>query len=178
MTRRSLFFAVGSLATAGPRIAGPALTASAVGSGLGALKFATGWLNGHETAASLHGRIVLVDVFTFECVNCTRVTPNLKRLYETYARTDLAIVAVHTPEVPAYQSRVAYLAAQARAARLPWPIAIDNAARIWDAYGVSAWPTQLVFDRAGRLRHTIVGDGTDGVVRAAVSELIRPTRRA
>jgi thiol-disulfide isomerase/thioredoxin len=137
------------------------------------LSLATGWLGGHASAASLRGRVVLLDVFTFECVNCVNVTPNLKRLYAAYARTDLEIVAVHTPEVPSYQSRLAYLARESREAGLPWPIAIDNGSAIWNAYGVSAWPTQLLFDRRGRLRTTIVGDGQDDEVAAAAGALVR-----
>jgi thiol-disulfide isomerase/thioredoxin len=133
---------------------------------------ATGWLNGRASAASLLGRVVLLDVFTFECINCVHVTPNLKRLYAAYPRTDLEIVAVHTPEVPSYQSRVAYLTRETREAGLPWPIAIDNRSAIWNAYGVSAWPTQLLFDRHGRLRTTIVGEGQDDDVAAAVRALV------
>ena len=135
---------------------------------LQSLALATGWLGERPSLARLRGRVVLVDVFTFECINCTNVTPALKHLYTTYPRSELAIVAVHTPEVPSYQSSMRYLAREAQAAALPWPIAIDNAHRIWDAYGVSAWPTQLIFDRSGNLRTTVVGDGADERVAAAV----------
>jgi thiol-disulfide isomerase/thioredoxin len=139
---------------------------------LGSLALATGWLGGHPTLASLRGRVVLVDVFTFECINCTNITPALKNLYASYPRSELEIVAVHTPEVPSYQKSLRYLARQRQAAALPWPIAIDNEHRIWDAYGVSAWPTQLVFDRAGELKYTIVGDSQDHQVPVAVRSLI------
>ncbi len=152
--------------------AASAAEAPAGATGLEPLALANGWLGERFTAAGLRGRVVLVDVFTFECINCVRVTPNLERLYRRYARTDLEIVAVHTPEVPSYQSRLAYLARQRRAAALPWPIAIDNAARIWRAYDVAAWPTQLLFDRRGRLQATIVGDGDDGRVNDAVGRLV------
>ena len=140
---------------------------------LGALTLATGWLGGHATVASLRGRVVLVDVFTFECINCTNITPALKHLYASYSRSDLEIVAVHTPEVPSYQKSLSYLAKQRQALALPWPIAIDNEHRIWDAYGVSAWPTQLLFDRAGQLKYTIVGDSQDQQVATAVRSLVR-----
>lgn len=136
------------------------------------LSLASGWLGGRVRAAELRGRVVLLDIFTFECINCVRITPNLKRLYRRYARTDLEVVAVHTPEVPSYQSKIGYLARETRAAALPWPIAIDNDARIWNAYGVSAWPTQLLFDRTGRLRKTFVGDGQDDAVAAAVAAIV------
>jgi thiol-disulfide isomerase/thioredoxin len=132
------------------------------------LTLAAGWLGERPTVTGLRGRVVLIDVFTFECINCTNVTPELKRLYAKYSRSDLAIVAVHTPEVPSYQNSMRYVAREAQAAALPWPIAIDNEHRIWDAYGVAAWPTQLIFDRSGKLRTTVVGDGADERVAAAV----------
>lgn len=133
---------------------------------------ATSWLNGRPAAADLHDRVVLIDIFTFECINCTRVTPNLKSLYSRYSRRQLEIVAVHTPEVPAYQKRMSYLAQQVRLAALPWPIAVDNDYRIWNAYGIDAWPTQLVFDRTGRLVARIVGDGQDGELDRALARAI------
>lgn len=139
---------------------------------LNPLALATGWLGRHPTLASLRGRIVLVDVFTFECINCTNITPALKHLYASYPRSALEIVAVHTPEVPSYQKSMRYLARETQAAALPWPIAVDNEHRIWDAYNVSAWPTQLIFDRAGQLKYTVVGDSQDRQVAAAVRSLV------
>ncbi len=131
------------------------------------------WLNGHLTRRNLRGRVVLVDVFTFECINCVRVTPNLQRLYRSYGRHDLQIVAVHTPEVPSYQRRLSYLGRQIAKASITWPIVVDNDYRIWQAYGASAWPTQLLFDRQGRLRATIVGDSQDAVLDGTIARLIR-----
>jgi thiol-disulfide isomerase/thioredoxin len=132
------------------------------------------WYGQRPPVSRLRGRVVVVDVFTFECSNCTNVTPNLKRMYARYSRADLEIIAVHAPEVPSYQSRLAYVAREAQAAALPRPIAIDNGAHIWNAYGVSAWPTQLLFDRRGRLAATIIGDGQDARVESAVRSLVRP----
>jgi len=64
----------------------------------------------------LYADAVLIDVFTFECINCVRLASNPNRLYHAYSRSDLAIVAVHPPEVPSYQSRISYVAQQAKAA--------------------------------------------------------------
>ncbi len=134
------------------------------------------WLNGRVTDGDVRGRVVLVDVFTFECINCVRVTPNLQRLYRTYSRRDLEIVGVHTPEVPSYQQRLSYLHGQTVKASIPWPIVVDNDYRIWQAYGVSSWPTQLLFDSAGRLRATIIGDSQDAVVDRTIARLVRLER--
>lgn len=167
MTRRSMLAGLAAV----PML--PDAASARSGSGLDPLALADAWIGRPRAAASLRGRAVLIDIFTFECINCVRVTPNLKRLYATYARADLEIVAVHTPEVPSYQSSPSYVAREARAASLPWPIALDNHYRIWNAYGASAWPTQLLFDRHGRLHATIVGDRRDDEVNAAVESLLR-----
>lgn len=129
---------------------------------------ADAWIDVRLTAARAAGRVVLVDVFTFECSNCTRVTPNLQALYARYPRAQLEIVGVHTPEVPAYQARVSYVRENARRNRLPWPIALDNAYRIWNAYAVDAWPTQLVFGRSGALAGRVVGDAQDRALNEIV----------
>jgi thiol-disulfide isomerase/thioredoxin len=155
---------------ASPIVIGSA--AAATSPSLRSLTLATGWLGTPPALDRLRGRVVLVDVFTFECINCIRITPNLKRLYAMYARSEIEIIAVHTPEVPSYQRSANYVAREAHAAMLPWPIALDNDQRIWDAYGVNAWPTQLVFDRNGHLRATIIGDSQDERVNAAVRSLV------
>ena len=166
MTRRDLLRTALSLPLLGAANA-------ATNGGLEPILRASHWLGDRPDAARLRGRVVVLDVFTFECINCVRVTPNLKALYRTYSRSDLEIVAVHTPEVPSYQGRFAYLAREARVAALPWPIAIDNGYAIWNAYGISAWPTQLIFDRAGRLQTRIAGDGRDDEVDEGVRRVLR-----
>ncbi|MGH7728440.1 MAG: redoxin family protein [Vulcanimicrobiaceae bacterium] len=128
------------------------------------------WLNGRPDAASLAGKPVLVDVFTFDCINCKNVVPNLRRLH---ARSDgaFAIVGVHTPETPYERIRsnvVAHLAEQG----ITWPVALDNDERIWNAYGITAWPTQLFFDRRGKLQATVVGDSQDDTVDATLRRLL------
>ncbi len=145
--------------------------ASATATTLAPVLAATTWLGGRDAAPNLRGKVVLVDVFTFECINCTRITPNLRALWRGRAR-DFTIVGVHTPEVPAYQGRRPYLTAMLRRSAIGWPVAVDNDARIWNAYGVDAWPTQLVFDRRGRLRARVVGDSQDAHLDATVRALL------
>jgi len=130
------------------------------------------WLNGRPPPASLAGRVVLVDIFTFECINCTRVVPNLKTLHARYSAHDLAIVGVHAPEVPSYQASLGYVARNARAQELRWPVVLDNDFRVWKAFDVDAWPTQLLFDRRGRLRERIVGDSQDERLNSAIARLV------
>lgn len=124
---------------------------------LGPVLAAKTWLNGHPTAASLRGKVVLVDVFTFGCFNCKNVTPNLKKLN---ASGDLTIIGVHTPET-AYERDRGNVIANLREQGIVWPVAIDNDMAIWHAYDTEYWPTQMIFDRHGVLRKTFVGDSQD-----------------
>lgn len=129
------------------------------------------WLNGRATLADLDGKVVVLDVFTVDCYNCQNVVPELRTLYARDRGRGLAIVGIHAPETPAERER-AYVAQSLARQGIVWPVAIDNAFSLWNDYGVSAWPTQLIFDRRGRLRETIVGDSQDAAVASVVEKLL------
>jgi len=134
------------------------------------LHLADGWLNGRADAQALQGKVVVLDVFTFDCINCKHVVPNLKALHHRYPGT-VAIVGIHAPETP-YERERANVANNLALQGIVWPVAIDNEFALWKAYGVDAWPTQLVFDRRGRLRKTIVGEGFDADLDAEIARLV------
>ncbi len=129
---------------------------------------AKSWINGHPTAASLRGKVVLVDVFTFGCYNCKNVTPNLKKLN---ASGDVQIIGVHTPET-AYERDHANVVENLKVQGIVWPVAVDNDMAIWHAYETQYWPTQMLFDRHGVLRKTIVGDSQDAELDRIVASLV------
>ena len=129
-----------------------------------------GWLNGKVDAASLRGRVVVLDVFTFDCINCKHVVPNLKALHGRYPGK-VAIIGIHAPETPHEQDRANVVANLARQG-IVWPVALDNRFMLWRAYGIDAWPTQLIFDRRGQLRKTIVGEGYDADLDAEIARLL------
>ena len=129
---------------------------------------ASTWLNGRPSHESLHGKVVLIDVFTVDCYNCRNVTPNLRHLSETQ-RGKLVIIGVHTPETPVERER-RHVVASLRELGITWPVVIDDDSALWNAYGVEAWPTQLIFDRKGHLRKTIVGDSQDDAVNARIAD--------
>ena len=127
------------------------------------------WANAPGPPAT-EGRVTIVDVFTYGCINCKHVTPELRKLRTAYASRDLAIVGVHAPETP--EEHVHANVTQAlRDQEIAWPVVYDDGFRIWNAYGVNAWPTQLVFDRHGRLRKTYVGEGYDTQLERTVHDL-------
>ena len=148
-----------------------AVPAFAVPNRLAPVLAAPDWLNGRVASADVAGKVVIVDVFTFDCINCKHVTPNLRHLHATVAPRDLAIVGVHTPELPEERIRTNVVAELARQG-VVWPVTIDNSYAIWHALDNEYWPTQYVFDRHGRLRRTIVGEGQDDVLDATVKALI------
>lgn len=130
------------------------------------------WLNGRPSAQDVRGKVVLLDFYTFGCFNCKNTEPNLRALHKSVSRNDLVIISVHSPETP-YERNRAHLIASLSDQGIAWPVAVDNEFRIWNAYGVNAWPTQIIFDRRGVLRDTIVGDSQDAHVNSTIAQLVR-----
>jgi thiol-disulfide isomerase/thioredoxin len=116
------------------------------------------------------GRVTIVDIFAFSCINCKHVTPELKKLRAAYEPKDLTIIGVHAPELP-YEKVHANLLEAINDQHLSWPVLYDDDFRVWSAYNVNAWPTQLIFDRSGRLRATYVGEGYDAEIDRLVAKL-------
>ncbi|MEO7202250.1 MAG: redoxin family protein [Candidatus Tumulicola sp.] len=132
---------------------------------------ASQWIGPQPPAASYAGKVVVVDVFTFDCINCKHVVPELRSLRAHYSTNDLLLVGVHTPEMPSERVRANVVEALA-AQQISWPVAIDNDQKLWNAYGIQYWPTQLIFDRHGKLRKTVIGEGQDADVAATVAALV------
>jgi thiol-disulfide isomerase/thioredoxin len=132
---------------------------------------ASDWLNGRVADGDVAGKVVIVDVFTFDCINCKHVVPTLKRLHADLAPSDLQIIGVHAPETSAERERANVVRELARQG-IVWPVALDNSFTIWKALGNEYWPTQYIFDRRGALRRTVVGEGQDDVVTSTVRALI------
>ncbi|MGA2392883.1 MAG: redoxin family protein [Candidatus Lustribacter sp.] len=170
MLRTTLFAAIALALVAGPA-AGSASAAASHAATLAPVYGASqGWLNGRLTPADTAGKVVIVDVFTFDCYNCKNVVPNLRAL-NAKRSNDLVIVGVHSPETP-FETQRANVIENLHAQGITWPVAIDNSFAIWNAYGVDAWPTQLFFDRSGTLRATVVGDSQDDAVDRIVQKLL------
>jgi thiol-disulfide isomerase/thioredoxin len=131
------------------------------------------WLNGEPSRSDLRGKVVLVDVFTFACINCQNITPNLRAL-GARKRDDLAIIGIHTPETPIEHEHSEVVSHLAKLG-VTWPVAIDNEFALWNAYHVEYWPTQMLFDRRGKLRKVIIGDSQDSTVNATINALLRET---
>ena len=132
---------------------------------------ASDWFAARPAPSDVAGHVVVLDVFTVDCINCRNVIPTLRALYRSNHAKGLDIIGIHSPETPSEQQR-AYVTENLRRQGIVWPVAVDNSFALWRAYGVDAWPTQLFFDRHGRLRKVIVGDSQDDLVRSTVEALV------
>jgi len=164
MKRFLVAAALASLAIVPAAASGPA-------TGLAPVLGAHDWINGRATVDATAGKVVIVDIFTFDCINCKHVTPELQKLHASVPPSELEIVGVHAPETPYERERPNVVAELARQG-VVWPVAVDNSFAIWNAYGTTAWPTQLIFDKHGKLRKTVVGEGYDSDIESTVKALI------
>ncbi len=124
-----------------------------------------------QTLAGLRGHVVLVDFWTYTCINCIRTLPFLKGLYATYHRSGLDIVGVETPEFT-FEQDAGNVAQAIRADGLRYPVVQDNRYGTWNAYQNEYWPAEYLIDAHGQVRHTQFGEGNYKEDEAAVRELL------
>jgi thiol-disulfide isomerase/thioredoxin len=111
---------------------------------------AADWLNGPPlTGASLRGRPVLIEFWTFECSNCLATLPWLRTVAARYRDRGLVVIGVHTPELPAEHDREAVRRAVARLG-IDYPVLIDEDYRYWNALGNRYWPAFYLYDAQGQ----------------------------
>jgi cytochrome c biogenesis protein CcdA/thiol-disulfide isomerase/thioredoxin len=135
------------------------------------------WLNtpdgGPLTIASLRGKVVLVDFWTYSCINCLRTLPYLETWYRTYARDGFVIVGVHTPEF-AFEHVVSNVRNATHELGVEYPVAIDNRYGTWNAYGNEYWPAEYLIDARGDVREARFGEGdyskTEDAIRSLLAE--------
>ncbi len=125
------------------------------------------------TMAGLRGRVVLLDFWTYTCINCLRTLPYLKAWDARYRRQGLTIVGVHTPEF-AFERRASNVSAAIDRQGLRYPVVQDNEYGTWNAYGNQAWPAHYLVDARGRVRYVHLGEGsyeeTEAAIRALLAE--------
>lgn len=132
------------------------------------------WINSEPlTLKNLHGRVVLLEFWTFACYNCRNTLPTVKKWDAQYRDKGLTIIGVHTPELD-YERNVDNLRKEVAALGITYPVVTDNDYTTWQAYKVEAWPTLFVLDKEGRVRWTHVGEGayneTEDVIKKLLAE--------
>jgi cytochrome c biogenesis protein CcdA/thiol-disulfide isomerase/thioredoxin len=130
------------------------------------------WFNSTPlTMAALRGRVVLVDFWTYTCINCIATLPHVRAWDERYRGAGLTIVGVHTPEF-AFEKSAANVASAIRRDRLRYPVVQDNEFGTWNAFGNQFWPAKYLIDATGQVRYTHFGEGGYAETEAAIRSLL------
>ena len=139
----------------------------------------THWLNTDHplTLAELKGQVVLVDFWTYTCINCLRTLPHVTAWYDRYHSAGFTVIGVHTPEFE-FEKNTANVEAAIRRFNIRYPVAQDNNYATWNAYQNQYWPAEYLIDATGVLRHTHFGEGdyagTEALIRQLLSEAGHP----
>jgi cytochrome c biogenesis protein CcdA/thiol-disulfide isomerase/thioredoxin len=134
----------------------------------------TDWINSRPlTLASLRGKVVVIDFWTYSCINCLRTLPYLKAWDAAYRRDGLVVLGVHSPEF-SFERVPENVRTAARELGLRYPIGLDNGLETWKAFSNQYWPAKYFIDRAGHLRFVHFGEGeyerSEEVIRTLLAE--------
>lgn len=103
-------------------------------------------------------KVVLVDFWTYSCVNCIRTLPYLKQWYEKYAASGLVIVGVHTPEFE-FEKDLTNIQAALKRFEIPYPVVVDSDYQVWSLYSNNVWPRKFLMDKDGQMVYDHAGEG-------------------
>ncbi|MEV6752997.1 cytochrome c biogenesis protein DipZ [Streptomyces sp. NPDC051214] len=123
--------------------------------------------------ASLRGKVVLIDFWTYSCINCQRSLPHIGAWQRTYQDSGLEVIGVHSPEF-AFEKDPGNVADQARKLGVDYPVALDNQLTTWDNYRNRFWPAKYLIDAQGTVRHFKFGEGqydqTEDLIRTLLKQ--------
>jgi thiol-disulfide isomerase/thioredoxin len=140
---------------------------------LAALGNAAVWINSHPlTAAGLRGKVVVIDFWTYTCINWRRSLPYVRAWSEKYKDRGLVVVGVHTPEF-AFEKDVDNVRRAVQDMRIDYPIAVDSNYAIWRAFKNQYWPALYFIDAQGRVRHHQFGEGEYGQSELIIQQLLK-----
>jgi thiol-disulfide isomerase/thioredoxin len=130
------------------------------------------WLNGSPLSiASLKGQVVLVQFWTFSCINCQRTLPYVVQWHQKYAAQGLKIIGVHTPEF-GFERDANNVKQALRKNQITYPVPLDNAYKTWNAYSNQYWPNLYLADRQGILRYSHSGEGAYDTTEQTIRRLL------
>ena len=138
---------------------------------------ATQWLNAPPlTSEMLRGKVVLIDFWTYSCINCLRTLPYLKAWDEKYRSQGLVIIGVHSPEF-AFEKDQRNVEKAIRDLGIKYPVAMDNQFAIWNAYKNQYWPAKYLIDMQGQIRHQHFGEGKYQETEQMIQTLLKEANR-
>jgi thiol-disulfide isomerase/thioredoxin len=123
------------------------------------------------TLSGLRGRVILVDFWTYSCINCIRTLPYLKAWDAKYRKDGLTIVGVHTPEFP-FEREASNVETAISENGIRYPVAQDNEQATWNAYGNQYWPAEYFIDARGKVRYVHFGEGEYGEKEKVIRDLL------
>jgi len=133
---------------------------------------ATGWLNSEPlTPEGLRGRVVLIDFWTYTCINWLRTAPYVKAWDAKYREQGLTVIGVHTPEF-GFEHDVDNVIARSRTFGVAYPIAVDSDYGVWQAFANHFWPALYIADAEGRIRYHHFGEGEYAMAEMVVQQLL------
>jgi cytochrome c biogenesis protein CcdA/thiol-disulfide isomerase/thioredoxin len=130
------------------------------------------WINSKPLVLSqLRGKVVLIDFWTYSCINCLRTLPHLKAWYATYHKGGFVIIGVHTPEF-AFEHVASNVRGAVKRLGITYPVVQDNRFKTWDAYANQYWPAEYLIDKTGHIRHTNFGEGEYDKTESLIRQLL------
>jgi len=137
------------------------------------------WLNtpGNQpiNLTALRGHVVLIDFFTYSCINCQRSLPHVEAWYQRYHQSGLDVIGIQAPEF-AFEHDLSNITDAAKALGIDYPIAVDNNLATWTAYSNEYWPAEYLIDAHGVIRHVAYGEGAYGSDEQLIRALLRAAR--
>jgi cytochrome c biogenesis protein CcdA/thiol-disulfide isomerase/thioredoxin len=132
----------------------------------------TDWINSDgETIAGLKGKVVLIDFWTYSCINCIHTLPHVTSWYDKYKDKGLVVIGVHAPEF-SFEHVKSNVAKAVADDNIRYPVALDNSFATWNAYGNQYWPAEYFIDRTGNIRHFKFGEGDYANDERVIQELL------
>ncbi|HDR2789958.1 TPA: redoxin domain-containing protein [Enterobacter asburiae] len=145
-------------------------------SDLPSLSGGTDWINGDPvTPESLKGKVVLIDFWTWDCINCQHTLPYVRDWANKYQSQGLVVIGVHTPEYP-WEKPLSSVKDAVNKWQLPYRVVADNNYQIWNAFGNQYWPAHYYFDAKGLLRYTSFGEGNYDKQEQVIQQLLKEAR--
>jgi cytochrome c biogenesis protein CcdA/thiol-disulfide isomerase/thioredoxin len=150
----------------------PASQALPVEGSLPSLAGAVEWLNSPPlTPAELKGKVVLVDFWTYSCINCLRSIPYVRAWADKYKDQGLVVIGVHAPEF-AFEKNIGNVKQAVAKLKIDYPVAIDNDYAIWRAFSNEYWPADYFIDAKGQIRHHFFGEGDYAESEKVIQQLL------
>jgi thiol-disulfide isomerase/thioredoxin len=144
---------------------------------LPSLDGAVAWINSPPLdAKALRGKVVLVDFWTYSCINCLRTLPYVRAWSQKYGPHGLVVIGAHTPEFD-FEHSIANVQRAVNDLGIAYPVAVDSRQTLWNAFGARAWPTFYFVDAEGRVRYRQLGEGRYDQAERMIQQLLREAGR-